>query len=248
MSRQAPYSHQHVHCAHCDPCSIPDCLKSEFSRRKCRSAMRRDDLKKHTLAQHPGKSPMAVGDRKQRNMREFYTKNTGCSESSCDESPSEPLSLNASETFDGGECLGSSNPPSCSQIPNTVNTEEPTSVSHSFIQKIGERFDSLEDTLSTIMKNIKISYSDSTEANSSKYSTDIQDVDCKMLPCRSIKYIETFFPFPQVFTRKYETLNGIDSSNAKQLPQVFRSLKQTLKEHVRDTDMHRKAPVYIEKQ
>ena len=65
MVRPALYSHQHIHCAHCEPCTTPDCLKDENTRRKCRSAMRRDDLKKHTLSQHVGEMPMATNDRKQ---------------------------------------------------------------------------------------------------------------------------------------------------------------------------------------
>ena len=72
VSRQVPYSLQHVHCAHCEPVSIePNCIKKDELRSKCPSAMRGDDLKNHTSKYHVGKSVKAVEDR-QKLMRDFF--------------------------------------------------------------------------------------------------------------------------------------------------------------------------------
>ena len=72
MSKFAPYSLQHVHYAHCEPCNNPtECLKDEALRRKCPSATR-DDLKKHISTHHEGKTPKAIGDEKQLKNRDFF--------------------------------------------------------------------------------------------------------------------------------------------------------------------------------
>ena len=73
MSKFAPYSLQHVHCAHCEPCKNRiECLKDEALRRKCPSTTRRDDLKKHTSTHHERKTPKAIGDEKQLKIRGFF--------------------------------------------------------------------------------------------------------------------------------------------------------------------------------
>ena len=66
-----PYSLQHVHCAHCEPCLQKNCIDTPELRRKCPSAMRRDDLKNHTIIHHDGKPLMATEDR-QRGLKDFF--------------------------------------------------------------------------------------------------------------------------------------------------------------------------------
>ena len=69
VSRQAPYSLQHVRCAHCEPvCIEPNCIKKDELRRKCPSAMRRNDTSKY----HVGKSVKAIENR-QKLMRDFFS-------------------------------------------------------------------------------------------------------------------------------------------------------------------------------
>ena len=70
--RTAPYSLQHVHCAHCEPCQTVDCLKTDSLRRRCPSATRRDDLKTHTQLHHKGKTPHAVGDERPRTPQDLF--------------------------------------------------------------------------------------------------------------------------------------------------------------------------------
>ena len=64
MSKYAPYSLQHVHCAHCEPCENPS---------ECPAATRRDDLKKHTSTHHSGKISKVIGDEKQLKIRGFFS-------------------------------------------------------------------------------------------------------------------------------------------------------------------------------
>ena len=98
--RSAPYCHQHVHCAHCEPCQNDDCLKTDTLRRRCVAATRRDDLKAHTLSHHKGKTPLAVGDERPRSQNDFFSlfhkhsqndRNSPSSSSTASPSPS-PLS------------------------------------------------------------------------------------------------------------------------------------------------------------
>ena len=47
-------------------------------------------------------------------------------------------------------------------------------------------------------------------------------------------------------TFQYDMSNGMDFTNAKQLPQVFRSLKNNLKVHVKESNLHKEASAWIE--
>ena len=104
-------------------------------------------------------------------------------------------------------------------------------------------------------------------------NTDILNFDTLMLPCRSEKHIEIFFPYLKYIyddshfvcktcetnldftnnrgkslkcTFQYDMSNGMDFTNAKQLPQEFRSLKNNLKVHVKESNLHKEASAWIE--
>ena len=101
---------------------------------------------------------------------------------------------------------------------------------------------------------------------------NILEIDYLMHPCRSAKHIETLSPYlkfvhedghfecetcknrlftinnnKQKYVFKYDVSNGVDFTNTKRLPQLFRSLKQTLKKHINDSDLHSKASAWMEK-
>ena len=275
MVRPAPYSHQHIHCAHCEPCTTPDCLKDENTCRKCRSAMRRDDLKKHTLSQHAGKMPMATSDRKQPKIHTIFTSKGNSSSFS---NPSETQAEDAlTPLFEPFPETNESRPFELSQE-NTINTTKPSKTTDnivefssplSVIKKVNTRLDSVEETLSKIVESMRISKSEHNDESSCNNVSDISDIDLKMSPCRSIIHIETFFPcqkyYPEnnyfecmtckqytakskVTVFKYEDVNGIDFTNVKAIPRVFRNLKQTLRDHLRDSDIHQNASEYVRKE
>ena len=123
VSRQAPYSLQHVHCAHCEPvCIEPNCIKKDELRRKCPSAMRRDDLKSYTSKYHVGKSVKAVEDR-HKLMRDFFSSRSNCDSTLQDNQDSS--SRHVSHGHDSSEC---SRPPTEYNVSCEVAVEEPTPI------------------------------------------------------------------------------------------------------------------------
>ena len=85
-------------------------------------------------------------------------------------------------------------------------------------------------------------------------------VDClKLLTYTDPEDGETYKVYPSKLTAtiankskvtgfKYEDVNGIDFTNVKSIPRVFRNLKQTLRDHLRDSYIHQKASEYVRKE
>ena len=163
-TRPVPYSLQHVHCAHCQPCNDPTtCLKNETLRRKCPSATRRDDLKKHTATNHPGKEPKVVGDGRRQTKIHFVGKSSSSAQSqqppSVDESPSVPSTSSATVGENLREVVGTDVSNSRQKGTETV------------IQDIDSRLRSIESNLTLLMSKCNLSKPDSNKSVSSSSSS-----------------------------------------------------------------------------
>ena len=148
-------------------------------------------------------------------------------------------------------------------------------------QNINIRLQSIETNMILLMSKCIINEAEPAEQLSTENTTtsilpentDILNFNTLMLPCRSVKHIETFFPYLKYIyddshfvcktcetylhftnnrgkglkcTFQYDMSNGMDFTNAKQLPQEFRSLKNNLKVHDKESNLHKEASAWIE--
>ena len=161
-----------------------------------------------------------------------------------------------------------------------VQTQPPTDASAAVLQNINSRLQSIETNMILLMSKCIINEAEpaellpkeNTTTSILPENTNILNFDTLMFPCRTVKHIETFFPYLKYIydghfvcktcetyldftnnrgkglkcTFQYDMSNGMDFTNAKQLPQEFRSLKNNLKVHVKESNLHKEASAWIE--